>query len=92
MTTPDTASPTGTGTHAPSPTRIATFVVAVLGLAWLGPLTDGAAGQGVGRGPGRLIGLVLDPTRWNIGPDIDGVSVVAACGAVAALLLVNSTD
>ena len=45
MTTPRTSSHSGTATPAPSPARIATCVVAVLGLAWLGPLTDHAAGQ-----------------------------------------------
>ena len=92
MTTPRTSSHSGTATPAPSPARIATCVVAVLGLAWLGPLTDHAAGHGVGEGPGRLISLVPDPTRWIIGPGIDGVIVIAATSVIAALLLASSTD
>lgn len=44
---------------APSPSRIAAYIAAVLGLGWLGPLIDHAAGHGVGEGPGQLIWILL---------------------------------
>lgn len=96
MTTAHSSSPTGADTGRDTPARslvrVATYVVAVLGLGSLGPLVDRAGGQGPGEGPGRLINLVVDPTRWIIGPGIDGVAVIAACGVVGALLLANTTD
>ncbi len=55
---------------APSPTRIAIYAAAVLGLRWLGPLIDHAAGHGIGEGPGQLIWILLLPcstpdTLWK---------------------------
>ncbi len=65
-------SPTHRATPAPSPTRIAIFVVAVLGLGWLGPLVDHTFGHGLGEGPGQLLWILLPAgaatmLRWKAG-------------------------
>lgn len=46
-------------TPSPSLKRIACYVVAVLGLGWLGPLVDHAVGSGLGEGPGQLLWILL---------------------------------
>ncbi len=46
-------------TPAPSPSRIAIYVIAVLGLGWLGPLVDHVLGHGLGEGPGQLLWVLL---------------------------------
>lgn len=65
---------TNTLTHRPSPprSRITIYIAAVLGLGWLGPLVDYAAGNGVGQGPGQLVWILLPVVtatllRWKGG-------------------------
>ena len=57
----DPISPTPRATPAPSPSpaRIANYVIAVLGLGWLGPLVDHTFGHGHGEGPGQLLWILL---------------------------------
>ena len=54
-------SPTTRATSAPSPSpaRIAIYVIAVLGLGWLGPLVDHTFGHGHGEGPGQLLWILV---------------------------------
>ncbi|MEM7322791.1 MAG: CPBP family intramembrane glutamic endopeptidase [Actinomycetota bacterium] len=57
---------------AASPSRIAFFVAAVLGLGWLGPAIDSAVGTDTNGGPGQLLWLVLPVgvamlLRWRAG-------------------------
>lgn len=66
------ASTTHRATPAASPTRIAIYVIAVLGLGWLGPLVDHTFGHGLGEGPGQLIWILLPAAaammlRWRGG-------------------------
>lgn len=59
MTT-TTSKPTGrSAAPAPSRNRLAVYVLAVLGLAWLGPVIDRATGNDVGQGPGQLLWILL---------------------------------
>lgn len=73
MTTTAPGPPTHRATPAAtSPTRIASYVVAVLALGWLGPLIDHTFGNGLGDGPGQLIWILLPITaamalRWKGG-------------------------
>ena len=68
-----TSKPTGRSTApAPSRNRLAVYVVAVLGLAWLGPVLDRATGNDVGQGPGQLLWIlfpvgVATMLRWKGG-------------------------
>ena len=54
-------SPIPRVTSAPSlsPSRIAIYVIAVLGLGWLGPVVDHTFGHGLGEGPGQLLWILL---------------------------------
>ncbi len=59
MTTIDLDNPVRSPIPAASPRRIAIFIVAVLGLGWLGPVIDVAVGTDSGAGPGQLFWLLL---------------------------------
>lgn len=59
MTAPTRNQTIDLTTPPPSPRRIASYVVAVLGLGWLGPLVDHTVGSGLGEGPGQLLWILL---------------------------------
>ena len=75
MTTTPLESPTNRAAPTPSSPSfrgIAIYIVAVLGLGWLGPLVDHATGGGLGEGPGQLLWILLPvgaatTLRWKAG-------------------------
>ncbi len=72
MTTIELDNPVSPAVSAASGRRIGVYIAAVLGLGWLGPVIDDAAGTDGGGGPGQLFWLLLPIgaamlLRWRAG-------------------------
>lgn len=72
MTTIDLDKPVNRSIPTASHRRVAIFIVAVLGLGWIGPVIDRSVGTDSGGGPGQLFWLLLPIgaamlLRWRAG-------------------------